>query len=89
MKTAFPGATTQQVQGKTAILSEKKPHDAVAKPRIGVLAIQGDYAAAAARWESIPIDVGTPLQAPTVIFRKLDPSIVEEELARLEAEVTT
>jgi 5'-phosphate synthase pdxT subunit len=37
------GATPQQVQGKTAILSEKKPHDAVAKPRIGVLAIQGDY----------------------------------------------
>jgi 5'-phosphate synthase pdxT subunit len=26
-------------------LSEKKSHDAVAKPRIGVLAIQGDYAA--------------------------------------------
>jgi 5'-phosphate synthase pdxT subunit len=45
VKAAFPGATTQQVQGKTAILSEKKPHDAVAKPRIGVLAIQGDYAA--------------------------------------------
>jgi pyridoxal 5'-phosphate synthase pdxT subunit len=39
------GATPQQVQGKTAILSEKKPHDAVAKLRIGVLAIQGDYAA--------------------------------------------
>jgi pyridoxal 5'-phosphate synthase pdxT subunit len=38
-------ATPQQVQGKTAILSEKKPHDAVTKPRIGVLAIQGDYAA--------------------------------------------
>ncbi len=46
--------------------------------------IQGDYAAAAARWESIPIEVGTPLSAPTVIFRKLDPSIVDEELARLE-----
>jgi 5'-phosphate synthase pdxT subunit len=45
VKAAFPGATTQQVQGKTAILSEKKPHDAVAQPRIGVLAIQGDYAA--------------------------------------------
>ncbi len=39
------GATPQRVQGKTAILSEKKSHDAVAKPRIGVLAIQGDYAA--------------------------------------------
>jgi methionyl-tRNA synthetase len=46
--------------------------------------IQGDYAAAAARWESIPIEVGTPLRAPTVIFRKLDPSVVDEELARLE-----
>jgi pyridoxal 5'-phosphate synthase pdxT subunit len=34
-----------EVHGKTAILSEKKPHDAVTKPRIGVLAIQGDYAA--------------------------------------------
>jgi methionyl-tRNA synthetase len=51
--------------------------------------IQGDYAAAAARWASSPIEVGTPLQTPTVIFRKLDPSIVEEELARLEAEATT
>ncbi len=46
MKAAFSGTTTiQQIHGKTAILSEKKPHDAVAKPRIGVLAIQGDYAA--------------------------------------------
>jgi methionyl-tRNA synthetase len=46
--------------------------------------IQGDYAAAAARWQSIPIEVGTTLSAPTVIFRKLDPSVVDEELARLE-----
>ena len=46
--------------------------------------IQGDYAAAAARWQSIPIEVGTTLSAPTVIFRKLDPSVVDVELARLE-----
>jgi methionyl-tRNA synthetase len=46
--------------------------------------IQGDYAAAAARWQSIPIEAGTTLSAPTVIFRKLDPSVVDEELARLE-----
>lgn len=39
------GATPQRVHGKTAILSEKKPHDAVAKPRVGILALQGDYAA--------------------------------------------
>ena len=33
-----------------------------------------------------PIAVGTLLSAPTPVFRKLDPSIVDEELARLEAE---
>jgi methionyl-tRNA synthetase len=36
-----------------------------------------------ARWESVPIVAGTELAAPTPIFRKLDPSIVDEELARL------
>jgi methionyl-tRNA synthetase len=45
--------------------------------------ITGDYAAAAARWEPIPIEVGTPLAAPSPIFRKLDPAVVDEELARL------
>jgi methionyl-tRNA synthetase len=46
--------------------------------------ITGDYASAAARWEPTPILPGTPLAAPTPIFRKLDPSVVDEELARLE-----
>ncbi len=46
--------------------------------------ITGDYSAAHARWEPRPIIPGTPLAAPTPVFRKLDPSIVEEELARLE-----
>ena len=32
-----------------------------------------------------PLVPGTPLAAPTPVFRKLDPSIVEEELARLGA----
>jgi methionyl-tRNA synthetase len=31
----------------------------------------------------VPIEVGRPLQTPKPVFRKLDPSIVEEELARL------
>ncbi|MEV4381948.1 methionine--tRNA ligase [Streptosporangium sp. NPDC049644] len=37
----------------------------------------------AARWESVPIRVGTPLSPPTPLFVKLDPKIVDEELARL------
>ncbi len=34
-------------------------------------------------WGSRPIAPGTPLSAPTPVFRKLDASIVEEELDRL------
>ena len=44
--------------------------------------ITGSYDGAA-RWESSPIRVGSPLASPTPLFVKLDPKIVEEELARL------
>jgi methionyl-tRNA synthetase len=45
--------------------------------------ITGDYSTAAARWESAPIRPGTPLAPPVPLFAKLDPSVVDEELARL------
>jgi methionyl-tRNA synthetase len=45
--------------------------------------ITGDYQAAAARWESMPIRPGTALSAPAPLFTKLDSSVVDEELARL------
>ena len=44
--------------------------------------ITGDYSATPA-WESRPVVVGTPIAKPTPVFTKLDPSVVEEELARL------
>jgi methionyl-tRNA synthetase len=44
--------------------------------------ITGDYTATP-RWESRPITVGAPIAQPSPIFNKLDPSVVEEELARL------
>jgi methionyl-tRNA synthetase len=44
--------------------------------------LTGDYTGGA-RWVSVPLEVGRPLAAPKPVFRKLDPSIVEEELARL------
>ncbi|MEV0406433.1 methionine--tRNA ligase [Actinoallomurus sp. NPDC050550] len=37
-----------------------------------------------ARWESRPITAGTPLAPPKPLFAKLDSSVVDEELARLE-----
>jgi methionyl-tRNA synthetase len=45
--------------------------------------LTGDYDTGA-RWESTPIAVGQAVTPPTPIFTKLDPSVVDEELARLE-----
>ncbi|WP_422771890.1 methionine--tRNA ligase [Plantactinospora sp. WMMC1484] len=44
--------------------------------------LTGDYTVGA-RWESVPVEPGRALAAPKPVFRKLDPSIVDEELARL------
>jgi methionyl-tRNA synthetase len=44
--------------------------------------LTGDYTTGA-KWESKPITIGAALATPTPVFRKLDPSIVDEELARL------
>ncbi|HEY0952766.1 class I tRNA ligase family protein, partial [Nocardioides sp.] len=44
--------------------------------------ITGEYSGFPA-WERRPIVPGTPVVKPTPIFTKLDPSVVDEELARL------
>ncbi|HET8681113.1 MAG TPA: methionine--tRNA ligase, partial [Micromonosporaceae bacterium] len=44
--------------------------------------LTGDYSTGV-RWEPVPLPAGRPLAAPKPVFRKLDPSIVDEELARL------
>jgi methionyl-tRNA synthetase len=44
--------------------------------------LTGDYQVGA-RWESVPLVAGTALAAPKPVFRKLDPSVIEEELERL------
>jgi len=61
-------------------LVEVEEQTAAGSPSYGVLT--GDYQTAA-RWESVPLEVGRPLAPPTPVFRKLEPSIVDEELARL------
>jgi methionyl-tRNA synthetase len=48
----------------------------------GYPVITGDYRQGA-RWESAPIEAGRALQPPKPVFKKLDPSIVDEELARM------
>ena len=46
--------------------------------------LTGEYSGTP-RWERRPITVGTPIAKPAPVFTKLDPSVVEEELARLGA----
>ena len=43
----------------------------------------GDYRTEAV-WGRRPIRVGHPVDKPVPLFAKLDPSVVDEELARLE-----
>ncbi len=46
--------------------------------------ITGEYTSTP-RWERRPIVPGTPIEKPAPVFRKLDTSVVEDELARLGA----
>lgn len=49
----------------------------------GYPVLAGDYRPGA-RWESVPLLAGRELAPAKPVFRKLDPSIVDEELARLD-----
>ena len=49
--------------------------------------LTGDYSQAVGKWQLSTLPPGQALQEPQPLFRKLDESIVEEELARLEAEM--
>jgi methionyl-tRNA synthetase len=44
--------------------------------------ITGDYSRAPA-WARRPVAVGAAVAKPTPVFTKLDPSVVDEELARM------
>ena len=50
----------------------------------GYPVLTGDYATEA-RWGSTPIEPGVSVSPPTVLFTKLDQSVVDEELARMDA----
>jgi methionyl-tRNA synthetase len=46
--------------------------------------ITGDYSSTP-RWQPRPVVPGTPITAPTPVFAKLDPSVVDEEIDRMRA----
>jgi methionyl-tRNA synthetase len=47
--------------------------------------LTGDYQTSV-RWQRDLLNVGNPVAPPTPLFAKLDPSVIDEELARLESE---
>ncbi|MEP7091102.1 MAG: methionine--tRNA ligase, partial [Nocardioidaceae bacterium] len=51
----------------------------------GYPVITGDYTGTPA-WSRRHVTAGTPVAAPTPVFTKLDPSVVDDELARLQEE---
>jgi methionyl-tRNA synthetase len=53
----------------------------------GYSVLTGSYDTGAT-WQSVPIEVGRPIAPPTPVFVKLNPAIVDEELARLESNAT-
>jgi methionyl-tRNA synthetase len=66
-------------------LVEVQEETAAGSPSYSVLT--GDYQTQA-KWQSVPLPVGRAIEAPTPVFTKLDPSIVDEELARLAVDAT-
>jgi methionyl-tRNA synthetase len=63
-------------------LVEVDEETAVGSPSYAVLT--GSYATDA-KWQSTPIRPGRSIAAPTPVFTKLDPGVVDSELARLES----
>ncbi|MGH8868286.1 MAG: methionine--tRNA ligase [Actinomycetes bacterium] len=92
MLTPFLPNSSQRVHellggsGRWAAMPEiRVVDDETAEGSHGYSVLMGDYETGA-RWESTDLRAGTPLAPPTPVFRKLDASIVDEELARLAEE---
>jgi methionyl-tRNA synthetase len=80
----FSAQTVHEVMGGTGTVSPmpeiREVEDLDGGPSYPTLT--GDYSAFP-RWESVPVVPGTPVAKPVPVFTKLDPSVVDDELARL------
>ena len=80
----FSAQTVHEVMGGTGVVSPmpeiREVDDLDGGPSYPTLT--GDYSGFP-RWESVPIVPGTPVAKPVPVFTKLDPSVVDDELARL------
>ncbi len=83
----FSAQTVHELFGGTGVVSPmpeiREVDDLDGGPAYPVL--MGDYSDVP-RWESVPVVAGTPVGPPVPVFTKLDPSVVDDELARLGGE---
>jgi len=71
-------------QGEWAAMPQLIEVDEATAPGSPSYSVLSGHYDTGARWESAPIEVGRAIAPPTPVFTKLDPSVVDEELARLE-----
>src|SRR3954465_12697215 len=80
----FSAQTVHEVRGGTGVVSPmpeiREVEDLDGGPSYPTLT--GDYSDFPG-WESVSVVPGTPVAKPVPVFTKLDPSVVDEELARL------
>ncbi|HEY0717485.1 MAG TPA: methionine--tRNA ligase, partial [Streptosporangiaceae bacterium] len=87
--TPFLPRSSQQVfemlggQGTWSGMPEIREVDEDGGPSYPVITGRYDHLG---RWQSRPITPGTPLEVPKPLFTKLQPSVAEEEVARLRKE---
>jgi methionyl-tRNA synthetase len=84
----FSSQRLHAMLGYTGLLSgELRLDEAREEDGRSHLILTGDYASRVGKWEPSALPAGQPLGEPAPLFRKLDDSVVAEELARLEATV--
>ena len=66
-----------------SVVGELEFRDVDEEEGVRHIVLTGDYSSLAARWQPSELPAGQKLQEPVPLFRKLDPSIVEDELQRL------
>jgi methionyl-tRNA synthetase len=80
----FSAQTVHEVMGGTGVVSPmpriEEVEDLDGGPGYPVLT--GDYSGFP-RWQSVPIEPGTPVGKPVPVFTKLDTAVIDDELQRL------
>ena len=79
----FTSQQTHEMLGEEGQLFGEQRVESYQENEQSHTALTYDGAKASGRWERRPVPAGRPLPAPGPLFRKLDPEVAEEELARL------